>query len=133
MPSLSKKLRDADILTNEFNNTFRGKYSPSGNSEKFNVSELCSLISTHRFRLGIMVGICFLSTILLLSKIKPKMIMSTKISFQDRDTVDTWKLIKWSVIFTGLLAVSIFIASYRFPMLKKLLFKSEDCDTVCQM
>lgn len=129
----SKNLRDADALADDYQASFGGKYSPGesssfGNIGSFNVKGMWNLILLSRIRLSILFGVCFVVSMMILNKIAPQCILNRRRSIDEEDTVDTLLLIKYSLMLGFILSVVIFALSYKFPFIKNILFKEEDCE-----
>ena len=129
----SKNLRDADALADDYQTSFEGKYSPDenysfGSIGSFNVKGMWNLIVLSRIRLSILFGVCFVVSMMILNKIAPQCILNRRRSIEEEDTVDTLLLIKYSLMMGFVLSVVIFALSYKFPFIKSILFKEEDCE-----
>lgn len=133
MPYSSKKLQDADTLADKYQASFGGKYSPGDSStgfSSFDLKGVWNLIVLSRNRLGILLGVSFLLTMLMLIKYKAKVVMKRQSIIED-EKIDILLLIKYSFIIGFIISCIIFGLSYKFPFIKKILFKEEDCD-LCQ-
>ncbi|MDD4931433.1 MAG: hypothetical protein PHG66_04810 [Candidatus Colwellbacteria bacterium] len=129
----SKKLQDVDTLADKYQESFGGKYSPGDSSSSFgfssiNLKGVWNLIVLSRARLGILIGACFLLGMIILIKTKAKFIMTKPRTLGEHEKIDTTNLLKYSFIIGFVLSVIIFALSYKFPFIKKILFKEEDCD-----
>lgn len=125
----SKKLRDADTLADEYQASFGGKYSPGDSSfASINLKGVWNLIVLSRVRLGILLGVCFILGMVILVRTKAKFIMTKPRSLGEQEKIDMTNLLKYSFIIGFVLSVIIFALSYKFPFIKKILFKEEDCE-----
>jgi hypothetical protein len=129
----SRHLKEADELADSYSRSFGGKYSSSESSSffgggSFNFENMWKLIMLSKFRLAVLLGVCTVVILLLLMKTKPNMIMNRKMGIREPDTINHFKLIKYSFLFGFILSVCVFALSYKLPFIKKLLFREEDCD-----
>lgn len=137
MAHSSKKLQDADILADEYQASFGGKYSTgmfgnfSDSLSSINLKGIWDLIVLSRVRLGILFAISFFLSMIILIKSKAGFVMTKKISIDIPQKIDKINLIKYSFIFGFILSIIVFALSYKFPFIKKILFKEEDCE-LCQ-
>lgn len=86
------------------------------------------MIVLSRIRLGILMGVCFLIGMVILVKTKVKFIMTKPRSLGEQEKINVTNLLKYSFIIGFVMSVVIFALSYKFPFIKKILFKEEDCD-----
>lgn len=134
MPYSSKKLQHADSLADKYQESFGGKYSSEDSftgGESFNLKGMWDSIVLSRKRLGILLLVCVIIGMITLIKFKPKFIMTTPKTFEEKEKIDILAVTKYSFIIGFILSVVIFAASYRFPFIKNVLFKEEDCE-LCQ-
>ena len=132
----SKKIREANNLENKYNEFDKDKYSSpssarSQSDDNFKTDELWNKITASQKRLGIIFSLCVLLAGLGLYKFTPKFIIKRRKSIMDEDTISNWLLLKYSFIIGVGLFIAIFISSYKFPIVKNILFSEEDCD-VCK-
>ena len=132
----SKNLQDADTLAEKYQSSFGGKYSPekktpSGDITSFNFKGLWDLIVLSRMRLGILLGLCFIISMIMLTKYKPTFVIKRRTIMDNPESIDTLELVNYSFIFGFVFSVIFVGLSYKFPFIKNILFKEEDCD-VCR-
>ena len=123
----SKKLQDADILTDKYQASFGGKYSPDETSS-INLKGVWNLIVLSRIRLGILFGVSFILSLCIVVKYKARFVMTKKRSIGEQEKINITNLLKYSFIFGILLSSIVFGLSYKFPFIKKILFREEDCE-----
>lgn len=132
----SKNLQEADTLAEKYQSSFGGKYSPEKKSSfsditSFNFKGLWDLLVLSRMRLGILLGSFFIISMIMLTKYKPKFVVKRKSIMDNPEAIDTLELVKYSFIFGFVFSVVVVGLSYKFPFIKSILFKEEDCE-LCQ-
>ena len=124
----SKKLNDAEKLQTDYQSYFGGENYSSENS-KF--SDILKITLLSKCRLFILFGVCFMFTIFLLYKLKPRWILQQRKSYDDQDKISVYYLMSYSIFISLFLFIVLSILAYRYPKTKELLYISDDCD-LCQ-
>lgn len=130
--SISKKLQDADNLSDDYQSSFGDNYEENTNilSKIKNIDhkKILSSMLAAKTRLFIVFCVCFILMLFILSKLKPKFMINPKASIieQKENKLNIEKLLGYSVLFGFVLFCIIIIISHYNPQLKELIFK-EDC------
>ena len=130
--SSSSRLKEAQRLDENFNNYFGGRYSASPNSSNnFSFEKLMKNISSSYKRILIIESVLFLISIYIFYKTKPKQIMKPKQIFDDaHQEINYYLLFIYSFILSIFFIAVIMVLSYKFPVIKSVIFTNKDCD-VC--
>lgn len=129
--SISKKLQEADNLSDDYQSSFGDNYEENTNIlhkiKNIDHKKILSSLLAAKTRLIIVYFFCFILMIFILSKLKPKfMITKANIIEQKENKLNIEKLLGYSVLFGFVLFCGIIIISHYIPQLKELIF-TEDC------
>lgn len=123
----SKKLHEAERLNSDYQSYFGGKYSAT----KSKFGDILKMALLSKCRLFILFCVCFVVTMFLLYRSKPRWILHSRKKYDEQDKISVYYLMTYSIYISLFLFIVLSVVAYRFPKTRELLYISEDCD-LCQ-
>lgn len=126
-----KKIHEAEKLHQDYRNYFGSRYSASRSPSSDDINSIggiLKIIVSSKCRLFILFCICVVVSMYILYSSKPRWVMNKKKSYDEQNKISIYYLFMYSILFGLILSICVSMLAYKFPNLKPLLFKSDDCD-----